>query len=220
MRFTAAETSAAARIGAPANTFTSAASSLFALFDWRQLAAGIPWRARWLVDESIFFEQQALWRGASSGSGILTQLRAREQIPDGTYRFELEVTGVIVASAEFLVGIGQLPIEEVSEPSGILLRGRVIDAETGAGIVGVSFILISEDFAVDDWEWDETQIFARARSDTQGDFQFDRLLQYRTPYSVYVSTRGYLPVTADGFIVTETTADPLELRIEMTRDRP
>ncbi len=220
LRFIAAETSAAARIEASANTFSSGMISLFALFDWRQLAAGIPWRARWLVDESIFFEQQTLWRGASSGSGIPTQLRAREQFPDGTYRFELEVAGVVVAGAEFLVGIGQLPVEEVSEPSGIRLSGRVVDAETGAGIVGASFILISEDFAVEDWEWDEAQIFARARSDIQGDFQFAPLLQYRTPYSVYVSTRGYLPVTADGFIVTETTADPLELRIEMTRDRP
>ena len=131
-----------------------------------------------------------LWRGASSGSGIPTQLRAREQFPDGTYRFELEVAGVVVAGAEFLVGIGQLPVEEVSEPSGIRLSGRVVDAETGAGIVGASFILISEDFAVEDWEWDEAQIFARARSDIQGDFQFAPLLQYHTPYSVYVSTRG------------------------------
>ena len=220
LRFVAAENAAAARAGAPTTAFSRATGSLFALFDWQQMAVGAPWRLRWLVDETIFFEQQTPWQEASSGVNFATQLSAGRGLPEGTYRLELDVAGFTVASKELQVGIGQLPLAEVSQPIGVQLRGQVVDAETGVGVRGASFILISEDFAVDDWEWDQRQIFARARSDIQGNFQFDSLLQFRVPYSVYVSSSGYLPVTADGFILTEESASPLELRIELTRDRP
>lgn len=220
LQFVAAESRSAVLTAIPTNTFVRATSSIFVLFDWRQLAQEMPWQARWFVDDNLFHEQKTLWSGTANGSGILTQLRASNLIPEGRYRLELVVAGITVSSSEFTVGIGQLPIDEISEPSGIQLIGQVVDAETGEGIAGASFILISEDYAIDDWEWVETQVFDRTRSDIQGNFQFDRILQYRTPYSVYVLSRGYLPVTADGFIVTDTTSTPLDLYIEMVRDRP
>ena len=220
LRFVAAESSAEVLTQPAASVFGRNTGSIFVLSDWGGLSAGIPLSIRWLVDETVFFDQKTLWNGARTGTGIFTQLLARELLPEGSYRLEIGVAGVVVASEEFVVGIGQLPIGEVLEPSGVQLSGVIVDVDTGIGIVGASFILISEDYAVDDWVWDETQIFDRTRSDIRGNFQFDRLLQFFTPYSVYISSRGYLPITADGFIVTEETDDPLFLRIEMSQDRP
>ncbi len=220
LQFVGTDSRSIALTGLAANTFSSGISGVFARWNWHFVKNGTPWRVLWLVDDEVFYEEQAQWSSGDNGSGRTLLLGGREQIPDGRYRLELELSGVVVASAEFVVGIGQLPIEAVSLTRGVRLRGQVVDAETGDGIAGASFILISEDFAVSDWEWDEAQIFDRTRSDSQGNFQLDRNLRFRTPYSVYVTSRGYLPVTGDNFTISEETVDPLVLFIELVRDRP
>lgn len=220
IRFVAASDRNAVLTAAVATTFVRSSSSIYVLFEWQQLSQGVPWELRWSVDDSTFYEKRSLWRSSANGSGVLSRLQGENLIPEGRYRVELSVAGVVLSRSEFTVGIGQLSIEEIREPRGLRLQGQVVEAGTGEGISGASFILISEDFAVDDWEWDARQVFDRARSDAQGFFQFDRLLQFEIPYSVFVSTRGYLPITADGFIVNEDSANPLDLTLELVRDRP
>ena len=220
LRFVAASDRSALPTAASATTFLRTTNLIYVLFDWQRISQELPWELNWFVDDASFYEHSSLWQSTANGSGVLSRLQGQNLIPEGRYRVELSVAGVVLAEGEFTVGIGQLSSEESREPRGVRLQGQVVDAGTSEGIAGASFILISEDFAVEDWEWDARQVFDRARSDAQGFFQFDRLLQFGIPYSVYVSTRGYLPITADGFIVTEDTANPLALTLELVRDRP
>jgi hypothetical protein len=81
----------------------------------------------------------------------------------------------------------------------------------------VSFILLTEEYSVADFEWRADQVFTLAVTDRSGRFQLDRPLELNTPYSVIVSAAGYLPVTVDGFEVDSETANPLELVIHLTR---
>jgi hypothetical protein len=84
----------------------------------------------------------------------------------------------------------------------------------------VTFVLISEEFSVSDFitAWDEDQVYALAITDRSGRFQIDRLLQFDAPYSVYIVAEGFLPVAADGVVVTEETDNPLEIVIPLSRD--
>ncbi len=211
-------------LAAPAlNNFPSAIDTLYALFDWQQITPGTLWTVRWSVDDDLFYEQTLPWNATENGQGYLVRLLAPAAIPDGTYRMDLFVGDIQLASAEAQVGIGQLPIDRFAQASGVQLRGLILDADTGHGIPGVTFVLLSEEFSVEDFVWDQNQIYAMAVTDRNGRFQIDRPLELtigenEIAYSVVIVAEGYLPITQDGLIVTPTTDNPLNLVIELTRD--
>lgn len=219
-RFVSANTpeEAVRATGTGISTFPADVSTIYALFDWEQLAPGTLWTLRWSVDNDVFYEDIGPWRSLETGQNYLLQLVSDNGIPDGTYKMEIYINSVRLASVEAQVGIGQLPIDIFAQATGIQLRGRVIDAETNEGIPGVTFILISENFSVDDFVWSQDQIYAIATTDSLGQFQIDRLLQFGAPYSVMIAADGYLPISADGFEVDAESDNPLEIVIPLTRD--
>jgi len=217
-RFVSASSDASAVSASPISSFPNTLSRLYGLFDWSQIAVGTPWTLRMSVDNEIFFNQTAPWNTSDTGQNFLVRLDAAATIPDGTYQMDLLVNNVPLQSISAQVGIGQLPIDRFAEASGVQLRGQIIDAETGEGISGVTFILISETFSVGDFLWREDQIYATAVTDRLGRFQLDRPLELAAPYSVVISVDGYLPITADGFEMDAETPNPLELVIPLTRD--
>jgi hypothetical protein len=217
-RFVSADTAQEASRAPRLSTFTSGAEAIYALFDWEQFAPGTLWTLRWMVDDDVFYEEILPWENTETGQNFLMRLSGRNGIPDGSYRMEIYINTVRLAFVEAEVGIGQLPIDVFAQASGVQLRGRIIDAETGLGIPEVTFILISEDYSVADFTWNRSQIFASAITDRAGRFQIDRLLQFEAPYSVMIAADGYLPISADGFLVDAETPNPLEIVIPLTRD--
>ncbi|HRF98368.1 MAG TPA: carboxypeptidase-like regulatory domain-containing protein, partial [Aggregatilineales bacterium] len=133
-------------------------------------------------------------------------------------RLQLFIGPALLASFEAQVGIGQLPIDPFAQATGVQMNGRVLDAETRVGIPNVSFIVISEDFSVEDFVWRADQIYTMATTDRNGRFQLERPLQFGLPYSVIVVADGYLTVSADGVEVDAETENPLEVVIVMTKD--
>ncbi len=209
--------------GSPASDFPDGANTLYARFDWQQIAPGTLWTMQWLVDGVVFYEETAPWNAAESGEDYTLRLTAPGGLPDATYTLNLLVNGVLLASEEVAVGIGQLPIDRLEEVGGTRLGGRVVDAETSQGIAGATFVLISEDFSVADFVWDQEQIYALAVTDQDGNFEIDRPIQLDSPYSVYVVAQGYLPVTGDGYTITREILDeegggPIEMTVYLTKD--
>lgn len=202
------------------SSFPNDTSEIYALFDWEQLASGTLWRMRWLVDNAIFYDEVLPWAGVETGQNFLTRLSGRNGIPDGSYRMELYVNDVRVdsASIEAEVGIGQLEIDPFDQTVGVQLNGRIIDAETGEGIPGVSFILITEDYSVADFVYDQEQVYAIAVTDRNGAFQLDRLLEFDAPYSLVIEADGYLAIRQDGILVDAETENPMSVQIPLTRD--
>ncbi len=216
--------SALEAIDAPAtNSFTTDVDTVYALFDWQNIERGTFWTVRWTVDNDTFYERTFRWNAVISGENFLIRLERPGGLPDGTYRVDLLVDRVQLATVEATVGIGQLPIDIFAQAGGLQLRGHILDVDTGQGIPGVTFVLISEDFSVADFVWDSEQIYALATTDRNGFFQLDRNLEISTdersvPYSVVVNADGYVPVGADGFVVNAETPNPFEITIYLTKE--
>jgi hypothetical protein len=220
MRFVSADSAQQAVTRTATSRFPGNIRNVYVLFDWEQLAPGTLWRMRWSVDGTVFYEQTVPWNNDINGQNYVTQLTgAAGNIPDGSYRLELFVGAeeVRLASMEMEVGIGQLPIDSFAQAVGVQFNGQIVDADTGQGIPGVSFILISPDYSLVSFAWRRDQIYALATSDHDGRFQLDRLLEFGTVYSFMISAKGYLPVTSTQ-LVNEETENPLEVVYALTRD--
>lgn len=202
----------------PGNSFPDGANTLFFRFDWEQIAVGTSWRLDWLVDNAVFYSLDAPWNTAETGNDFTLRLSAPGGIPDGTYTVRLYVNNVLLQSASVSIGIGQLRVDRLATGVGVPLRGRIYDAESGRGIPGVTFILLTEDFSIADFVWSQDQIYAIAVTDRNGEFIVDRLLQLRSPYSVLISATGYLTLAVDGFLLREDSPNPLIMNIPLTRD--
>lgn len=208
---------------APTNSFPDGAEAILAQFDWQRIAAGTLWTMQWMVDGEVFYEETVAWRDEESGQAYQMSLTAPENLPDGTYTLNLIINGVLLETSQVSVGIGQLEINRLEEIGGTQLGGQVVDADSGEGIAGATFILISEDYSVADFVWDSEQIYALAVADTNGRFEIDRSLELESPYSVYVIAEGYLPITQDGFLINEENlaeagGSPIDMYIPMTKD--
>jgi len=217
-RFVSAQSAEEARNAVPVTTFATGPNALYTLFDWQQMAPGTLWTMVWSVDNDVFYRQVVPWNEVASGQNFLIQITDAKGIPDGTYHMDLYVNNTLLASVEARVGIGQLPIDRFSQASGVQMRGRILDSETQQGIPDVAFILLSPEFSVSDFNWDASQIYALAVTDRDGNFEVERPLQYDAPYSVVISTLGYLPISSDGVTVTSATPNPLILTIFLTHD--
>jgi S1-C subfamily serine protease len=206
-----------------ANSYPDGAFALDARFDWQRIARGTVWTSQWLVDGSLFYEETSAWNTEESGQDFTLRLTAPNGLPDGTYTLNLLINGILLRSAQVSVGIGQLEIDRLERTGGFSLRGQIVDADTGQGIQGASFLLISEDYSIADFTWDAAQLYALAISDLQGRFEVDRPLALDAPYSVYIVAEGYLPITADGFAISQEDLDaaggsPIEMLIPLTKD--
>ncbi|GAB4310808.1 MAG: hypothetical protein Kow00117_04190 [Phototrophicales bacterium] len=218
VRLTAAGNPAAAAEARPISTFPSGLSNIYALFNWEQISPGTLWTMRWSVDGIVFYQRTTPWDNEISGRNYIIQLIGKRGIPDGTYRLDILIGDKLIESVEVSVGIGQLPIDRFAELSGVQLNGLIIDAETRDGIAGVTVVIISEDYSVADFTWDQSQIYTLATTDRNGRFQLDLPLQYDTPYSVVIEADGYLPIRQDGIIVDEETENPLNIVLPLSKD--
>jgi hypothetical protein len=223
IEFRRAESPLAQPTGAPAISFPDGANTIFAQFDWQRISGGTLWTVQWLVDGTVFYEDTFAWNAPDSGEDFTIRLTAPDGLPDATYRLNLLINGILLQTAQVSVGIGQLSIDNLATVGDTQLRGRIVDGDTGQGIQGATFVLISEDFSIADFTWQQEQIYALAITDQNGNFEVDRPLQFDAPYSVYILAEGYLPIAQDGFTVTlETLEDvggsPLEVYIPLTKD--
>jgi len=218
LRFVRANTPAEIPSGNIAEDYPDGASTLFLLFDWAKIAPGTPWTMRWSVDNDIFYEVSRPWTGAQDGVDYTTRLTAPDTLPDGTYKVDLMINNIVLASADVSIGIGQLQIDQLAKPGGASLRGQIVDAETGIGIPGVTFVLISDQFSVSDFTWSQDQVFALATTDRNGNFEIDRPLEIGALYSAITAAQGYLPVSADGLEVKAEDVSPIEMHIPLIHD--
>jgi hypothetical protein len=223
LHFTSAATDLEAMSALPISNFSKGVSTLYVVFDWERIASGTLWEIRWLVDGEPFFEQTAPWSNTQNGQNYLLRLSNPSGITDGTYNIEILMNKVLLATSQAQVGIGQLPIDQFNQATGVMLRGQILDADTRQGIPGVTLILISKDFSVAEFEWNQDQVYSWTVSDSEGIFELDRPLEFSAAeqsvaYSVIIIAEGYVPVTADGIEVTTDSANPLSITVFLTRD--
>jgi hypothetical protein len=200
------------------SNFPNTISSLYFLYDWRDIAKGTPITWRWTVDENPLFEVTQNWEGDLNGGRGWYRLTGSGQIADGSYKIQLIIAGVVRATATARVGLGQLPVAFFTTSSGTLLRGTIRDAETGIGINGAAVIVLKPTFDVADFTWQLTEVLSLAYTDASGQFELPDLLPRDEIYSVIVTAAGYLANSTDGLEVPADSIAPIELRLELNRD--
>jgi hypothetical protein len=202
--------------------FPADTERLYAFFNWRLIAPGTMWTRRWLVDDDPIFEVTEPWNADPDGENYFVSLTSLNTLPDGTYTLEISIANVTLASASAKIGLGQLPVGTFASAEGVQMTGRITDAETGEGIPGALFIVLKAEYSVEDFLWDQSQVLGVSLADNGGRFQIPVLLPRGTEddpllYSVLVRAEGYLPISADGITIIETTESPVELNIELSR---
>ncbi len=208
--------------GVVRSDFPAGTSSLYAFFNWRLLAPGTLWTYRWTIDGDTLIEVTSPWNAPPNGENFYLSLTSQDSLPDGTYGLSVSIANVTLETTSARVGLGQLPVDAFASAEGVQIAGRIIDADTGEGIPGALFIVLEAEYSVEDFLWNNAQVLDYALADSSGFFQLSRLLQRGTRaspllYSVLVRAEGYLPVTADGIIVSDATRSPIELTIKMSR---
>ncbi|NDJ75036.1 MAG: hypothetical protein GYB65_02150 [Chloroflexi bacterium] len=201
--------------------FPPAIEQLYVFFDWRLIAPGTLWTRRWLVDNEVLFQVTEPWRAPPDGQNLFFSLDSLGTLPDGTYAFEIQIANVTQEVERVRVGLGQLPVEVFESAEGAQMSGTITDAETGAGIPGAMFIVLEPEFSIEDFLWESRQIRSLSTADENGRFQVPILLRRGTEdepllYSIMVMADGYLPVSADGILVDNTTESPVEINVELT----
>ncbi len=221
-RFVVAPTLSEAVTAPVLRAVTTPTDTLYALFDWQSIAVGTPWRLRLSVDGNVFYDRLESWSGTSAGQAYPITIRSGQgRIPDGTYQLELLMNNILLRSITIEIGIGQLPIDPFAIPDGVQFEGQLIDGATGLGIPSATIFILSAEYSVVDFNATDAQLYGTAITDRSGNFLFNRPLQFKVPYSIIIYAEGYLPITADGFTVTNDppnpTPNPLNLTIYMTR---
>lgn len=203
---------------ANANTSFPRVPQLYSTFRFRNLQPGTPWAWRLTVDGNPLFEGVQSWQADPSSPYFWLRIDAATTLPDGLYKLELYVEGVLMAQSSVKIGIGQLPVETFLRASGIQIQGRVTDAETRQGISGVMVIVIKGTVITKEFTWDMSEVVELAVTDSLGQFQLKRLLPRNETYNMLVVARGYLPLTTDGIKLDNTTKNPFILTIELNKD--
>jgi hypothetical protein len=201
--------------------FQSGISDLYAYFDWHLMAPGTSWTRRWTVDSEVIYEVTEPWDAASEGQDYFVSLDSLTTLPDATYGLEIWIANVQLLTVTAKVGLGQLPVDTFASAEGVQMSGHILDAETGQGIAGAMFIVLRSEYSVEDFTWDQSQVLGTSNADSVGRFQIPVLLPRGTAdepelYSVLVRAEGYLPVSADGIEVSDTTQSPVDLTIRLT----
>ncbi len=196
LQFVSAESLFEVRTAPAASSFPSSIPALYATFDWQRIESGTPWALSWLVDDQEFFRFAGTWEAVDSGTNFTVAL---PNPPDGNYQLRLSANNLLLVEQTAVVGIGQLLIDRFAEFAGAVLSGKVIDAGTRRGVPSLTIVLVSEDFAASEFEWNQEQVVDLATTDRNGNFQFARPLAFDTPYSVVIEADGYIPHAADVF---------------------
>ncbi len=221
-RFAAAE-ARGEPVGQTRTEFSAGIAQLYAFFDWRLMSQGTLWTYRWLVDGDVLFEVTEPWPAPGEGENFYVSLDSLGALPDGTYTLELSLANVTRGTVSAKVGLGQLPVGAFASASGVQMVGRITSADTGEGIPGALFIVLKSEYSIEDFLWNQSQVLGMSLADSDGYFQVETLLPRGTAeepqlYSVLARAKGYLPLDADGIIVTDNTTSPIVINVKMSRN--
>ena len=114
-------------------------------------------------------------------------------------------------------GSGVRPTPPPPPVKGLFIQGHVLDADTGRGIPGASYVVLNPGITVDGWDGSDAQIYTWAEADAKGYFELPRPLGRNERYSIIVWAEGYRPAGGDNIPVSDEPS-PLEVEITLQRE--
>lgn len=175
----------------PTHVLRSGVGELYASFDFDNLRNGQAWSSVWMSEGKIILEQKEAWDDGESGRKTV-KLTNRRGIPNGEYTLVLGIGSEI--KLEGVVAVGNRVDESDSEVS-----GQLVDAQTGAPIVGGLVIALKPNVRMRDFlnARNESDVQSSAETDRDGKFVLPEQLPKGQSYGLVVVARGYVPLTVE-----------------------
>jgi S1-C subfamily serine protease len=202
------------------DTFDSGVSKVYAVYQYEGMEDGQAWSRTWYLDGEAALSQDETWDGGESGNGWLN-IYNNGGLPDGAYDLVVWVGGEEVQEGSFTIGQpgSTLPVQPTDE--GVWIQGSILDAATGRGIKGATFVALVPGTTVSDFDANPSEdlFYAVGQADAQGYFQLDQALERGERYSIIIGARGYKRIAKNNLLVEEDSESPLEMTIELQKGR-
>ncbi|MDH4136487.1 MAG: S1C family serine protease, partial [Anaerolineae bacterium] len=202
------------------DTFDSGVSKVYAVYQYEGMEDGQAWSRTWYLDGEAALSQDETWDGGESGNGWLN-IYNNGGLPDGAYDLVVWVGGKEVQEGSFTIGQpgSTLPVQAADE--GVWIQGSIVDAATGRGIKGATFVALVPGTTVSDFDANPSEdlFYAVGQADAQGYFQLDQALERGERYSIIIGARGYKRIARNNLLVEEDSESPLEMTIELQKGR-
>ncbi|TEU13192.1 MAG: serine protease [Anaerolineales bacterium] len=202
------------------DTFDSGVSKVYAVYQYEGMEDGQAWSRTWYLDGEAALSQDETWDDGESGNGWLN-IYNNGGLPDGAYDLVVWVGGEEVQEGSFTIGQpgSTLPVQPTDE--GVWIQGSIVDAATGRGIKGATFVALVPGTTVSDFDANPSEglFYAVGQADAQGYFQLDQALERGERYSIIIGARGYKRIAKNNLLVEEDSESPLEMTIELQKGR-
>lgn len=202
----------------PGTTFKSGIRELYAFFDYQGMEDGMEWTQRWSINGEVVVDNTNNWEFGESGENLYSRLYSEVALPDGEYQLDLLVQGELIQSGTCKIGEGRhpAPTPTPSPSEGVIVYGRITDAETGRGIRRAVFMVLQPGVLVRNIA-SEDDIYTMAETNSNGEYRLPKPLQRGESYSIIVGALGHRPVHQDSVYISPDLPSPYEVNVALYR---
>lgn len=218
----------------PGTTFPSGVPELYAFFNVNGMRPNMTWHITWLLNDKVVADVDHAWAADAGSSGLHNQsIYAGEgqTLPDGKYEVRLSLQGQEQQRATAVIGSagvgaggtggtggtgggGQNPNPPPAQ-NGVLIKGKIVDAYSGAPLAGAYFIILKPGITWSTFKNTADEVLDSAYTDQNGNFTMKVQLERGKAYSMGTGMNGYTAVTQDGVQVTADTPSVVNLPIKL-----
>jgi len=204
----------------PGTSFEHGIGELYAFFDYTGMRDGWDWTREWALDGEAITSVDDTWSYGESGEAFWIAINSDEALPVGDYQLSLTVLGEVVREGTCSIAGSPEPTPTPLSPAdGLEVYGYVLDATTGRGIRSAFFIVLQPGVTVDQFEWEEDQVYAWGETDRRGYYELPLPLFRGETYSMIAGAEGYYGIAEDGILIGDDLESPFELSLTLQRIR-
>lgn len=135
---------------------------------------------------------------------------------DSDYQVEFYLNEEPLTKGEVMLGEGKDSKKGKNEQ--VTVQGTIVDGKTKKPIKSAVVFILEPGAAAAEWikaDMPDDQMYTSAKADAKGKFVCDRKIERNVTYSVLIGAKGYKPLVADDFMVSDEEEDPVDLTIKL-----
>jgi hypothetical protein len=202
----------------PGTSFDSGTEQVIGAFAFQGMRNGMKWGWVWQYNGKTVIDSRnkATWEDGASGVTAVS-LSNDGGLPDGSFKVQLYVTNSVVQEGSFVIGSAQgntTPTPPTPSTEGVVLKGRIVDADTSRGVPGGVVVVLKPGTTLDEWDNSKGDDLAAASgvADNDGYYLTSPGLDRDQTNTVIVAARNYeRRVFEDGLQITADDSALIEL---------
>ena len=168
-----------------------------------------------LNGETVFTDKETLKADTKKGT-YLYPLSKKDESPmdEGEWEVQFFNNKTLLTSGTVELG-GEAP-----DKTGVTVQGTVTDKKTKKPVKATYVFVLNPGVTVQDWvdaEFPDEDVFTGGVTDSKGKYVLESKLERKEKYALVIMAKGYKPVTADDFSISDKDPDPLILNVTLTK---